>query len=289
MNHLDEATCSTERIIKNGENQLKIKTLPKTASALWNRDSSVLLGGVLLTMLTVAYFWWPLLETVLKRMNRDGLWWLHSDWLLIGIFAFMTVTIILRADLKRDALIVLTATVGGLVIEAWGTQTNLWHYYTAERPPLWIIPAWPIATLSIDRIARFLDHICKKTKTPKWLFKAAHWMIFALFMLLMGAFVAPTTDKYFTLFALLICIAVIITPKNQKQTVLIFIAGATLGYFLELWGTTRRCWTYYTLETPPLFAVMAHGMAAIAFWRAELVLKTIAGFLKSLLNRPSFR
>jgi len=24
---------------------------------------------------------------------------------------------------------------------------------------------------------------------------------------------------------------------------------------------------YYTLETPPLFAVLSHGMAAVAFWR----------------------
>ena len=51
---------------------------------------------------------------------------------------------------------------------------------------------------------------------------------------------------------------------------LTFAAGAGLGYFLEVWGTTRECWTYYTRETPPLFAVLAHGMAA-AFWRAGLL------------------
>jgi hypothetical protein len=32
-----------------------------------------------------------------------------------------------------------------------------------------------------------------------------------------------------------------------------------------------HCWTYYTLETPPLFAVFAHGMAALAFWRSGLL------------------
>ena len=56
---------------------------------------------------------------------------------------------------------------------------------------------------------------------------------------------------------------------------LTFAAGAGLGYFLELWGTTRQCWTYYTLQTPPLFAVLAHGMAAVAFWRAGLVLESL--------------
>jgi len=40
-----------------------------------------------------------------------------------------------------------------------------------------------------------------------------------------------------------------------------------------LWGTTRQCWTYYTRQTPPLFAVLAHGMAAVAFWRAQLALE----------------
>jgi hypothetical protein len=58
---------------------------------------------------------------------------------------------------------------------------------------------------------------------------------------------------------------------------LVFWAGAGLGYFLELWGTTRACWTYYTYQTPPLFAVMAHGMAAVAFWRAGLLMKKVWG------------
>ena len=54
--------------------------------------------------------------------------------------------------------------------------------------------------------------------------------------------------------------------------VLIFVAGAGLGYFLEVWGTTRQCWTYYTHQTPPLFAVFAHGLAAVAFWRVGMVI-----------------
>jgi hypothetical protein len=67
---------------------------------------------------------------------------------------------------------------------------------------------------------------------------------------------------------------------------LIFVAGAGLGYYLELWGTTRECWTYYTYQTPPLFAVLAHGMAAVAFWRAALVLKAFWGKL-SFSNKQS--
>jgi hypothetical protein len=67
--------------------------------------------------------------------------------------------------------------------------------------------------------------------------------------------------------ALFLCAFLIFTPVNQRAMLFTFIAGSGLGYFLELWGTTRYCWTYYTLQTPPFFAVLAHGMAAVAFWR----------------------
>jgi len=244
----------------------------------WTRDSSVLLGVFFLVMLLVVYFWWPLAEAVLRRIDWAGQWWFDVDWLLIGIFAFMSVTIVARANLKRDALLIFVGVCGGLVIEAWGTQTNLWHYYTAERPPLWIIPAWPIANLSIDRITRVLDFFIKKIAKghkTEGMFKILYWVIFGTFMILMVAFVSPTFDKSFTIVSLFLCVAIILTPTNYRYAALTFIAGSGLGYFLELWGTTNRCWTYYTHQTPPLFAVLAHGLAAVAFWRAGLVLKTI--------------
>ncbi len=67
---------------------------------------------------------------------------------------------------------------------------------------------------------------------------------------------------------------------SSGAVLLTFLAGAGLGYFLELWGTTRQCWTYYTYQTPPLFAVLAHGMASVAFWRANLVMGKIIGKVK---------
>ena len=237
--------------------------------------------------LLVVYFWWPLADVLLRRIDWNGAWWQELDWLLIGIFTFMSLTIVARANLKKDALIIFVGVCGGLVIEAWGTQTNLWHYYTAERPPLWIIPAWPIANLCIDRITRALDHIIKrftKGREEKRIFKALYWLIFVSFMVLMFAFVAPTFDKSFTIMSLLLCIVMVLTPTNYRQATLIFIAGTGLGYFLELWGTTNHCWTYYTNETPPLFAVLAHGLAAVAFWRAGLVLKMIGDKIR--INQP---
>lgn len=253
--------------------------------SLWTRDSSILLGGFFVTIFLIVYIWWPLAEEYLAYVDWDGAWWRYIDWLLIGIFLFMSITIVARANLKTDLLIVFVGVCGGLAIESWGTQTNLWHYYTAERPPLWIIPAWPIASLSIDRITRLLDYGIKRLQTfigdtsqsreTLDSFKILYWMVFASFLTLMLVFVSPTFDKSYTLLSLALCVLLILTPTDYRFALLTFIAGSGLGYFLELWGTTRQCWTYYTFETPPFFAVLAHGMAAVAFWRAGLLVKIV--------------
>jgi hypothetical protein len=239
----------------------------------WTRASTILLSGFFLVIFLIIYIWWPLAEEYLAYVDWHGTWWLDIDWLLIGIFLFMSLTIVARADLRTDGLIVLVATVGGLVIEAWGTQTNLWFYYTSERPPLWIIPAWPIATLSIDRITRTLNYFLPKES--KRIYQILYWLTFTSFFILMLIFVSPTFNKPYTTLALLLCTLLILTPADYRYAFLVFVAGVGLGYFLELWGTTRQCWTYYTYQTPPLFAVLAHGMAAVAFWRTGLIMKKI--------------
>src|SRR6266487_2613391 len=190
-------------------------TLQKTLKHIWTRDSSILLGGFFVTVILIIYIWWHLAQEYLKYVDWHGAWWRYMDWLLLGIFGFMTATIISRANLKTDVLIIFVGVCGGLAIESWGTQTNLWHYYTAERPPLWIIRAWPIASLSIDRITRGLNFLTTKV-TPhvsfqfsetcgvtkehegKTMFKILYWLTFALFLSLMLIFVAPTFDKSYT-------------------------------------------------------------------------------------------
>jgi hypothetical protein len=271
----------------------------------WSRSSSVLVGGFFLLCGLIVYVWWPLAQEALAYINWKGQWWLFMDWLLLGIFLFMSITIMAQANLRRDVLIVFVGMIGGLVIESWGTQTNLWHYYTAERPPLWIIPAWPIASLSIDRISRGFNWAVKRltTKFTKeyegknletfvtFVFKILYWLLFIGFYALMLYFVAPTFGKSYTILSLLLVAVLTLTPTDHRYATLTFLAGAGLGYYLELWGTTRECWTYYTGQTPPFFAVLAHGMAAVAFWRAGLMVKTVWGKLavpifKRLRNEP---
>jgi hypothetical protein len=232
----------------------------------WTRTSYFLLSAFLAVIALIIVVWWPLAAEYLGQINPAYPIWEQIDGLLIGIFLAMSILIMMGADLRTDAWIVLVATVGGLTIEAWGTQTLLWTYYTSERPPLWIVPAWPIATLAIDRIARLLDRLVRRV--PDLWLERLFLPALGGFYLLMIYFTRRTLDKPFTLAALLLCALIILSPGRKRNALLIFAAGAGLGYFLELWGTTRECWTYYTRETPPVFAVLAHGMAALAFARS---------------------
>jgi hypothetical protein len=274
----------------------------------WTRHSYYLLSGFVLLCGVIVYAWWPLAEEVLSYIDWSGPWWLYFDWLLVGIWLVMSLLIMAGADLKVDAWIIFVGFVGGLVIESWGTQTEIWWYYTAERPPLWIIPAWPIASLSIDRLVRILRHWLpeknlplrplrlssvqaqrplRKAKSDSTVYKISYWLIFPAFFASMLWFVWPTLDKSFTIMALILVAFLILSPTDYRVAVLTFVAGSALGYFLELWGTTRECWTYYTFETPPVFAVFAHGMAAVAFWRTVLVLQVIVRRLSVVSKRFS--
>jgi|YNPBryantNP2012_1023418.scaffolds.fasta_scaffold05692_4 hypothetical protein len=241
-----------------------------TASLKWTRASYLLLSGLAATVFVVIVVWWPLVQSTLAYLDPSRPLWQQLDWLLLGIFAVMSLLIMGGADLKTDGLVILVGTFGGLVIESWGTQTQLWTYFTQERPPLWIIPAWPIASLAIDRLVRILQQTVPHHRRA---FRLLYWGIFLSFYALMLSFTWPTLDKSFTLMALLTCALLILSPTDERLAVLTFVAGSGLGYFLERWGTTRACWVYYTKQTPPLFAVVAHGLAAVAFWRAGLLLK----------------
>ncbi len=245
----------------------------------WTRSSYLLLSSFLAIVGLIVVVWWPLAADYLSLYDRSRPLWVQLDWLLVGVFAAMSLLIMAGADLRLDARIILVGLAGGLVIESWGTQTNLWTYYTLERPPLWIIPAWPIAGLSIDRLYRFLDLLLPRARPSRT--RALYWIVLGGFYLLMLVFVWPTLEHSLTWMALGLCAFLILTPTDHRAALLTFVAGSGLGYFLERWGTTRACWTYYTLQTPPLFAVLAHGMAAVAFWRATRLL--------SLVVRPDRR
>ena len=260
-------------------------TSPTSKSIFRFTPSSYFLLSAFLTLIAlIGYVWSPLLFAYLDTYDPSLPFWVQFDWLLLGNFLLMSLLIMVNADIKSDLPIALIGLTGGLVIESWGTQTLLWTYYTYERPPLWIIPAWAIASLSIDRLFRLLDSLTQRI--PERFFTRIYWIVFSGFYLFMIDFVFPTLNKSLTIMALFLCAFLILTPPKPRQALLVFVAGTSLGYFLELWGTTRQCWIYYTLETPPFFAVLAHGMAAVAFWRVLRLYRLFSPGFFRWLARP---
>jgi hypothetical protein len=190
-----------------------------------------------------------------------------NDALLYAIWAAMAAILCWRVDARRDVPRVLAGLAGGLVIEAWGTVTELWTYSSRERPPLWIIPAWPVATLAIDRIARVIE--------PALPPRAGRVTVAALlaFAAWMAWFARPTWGSPATWLAIVAMLAVALTPKDDRQDLSLLLGGTALGIFLEYWGTSRASWTYWTHETPPPVAAVAHGFSAVAFQRTISVVE----------------
>jgi len=231
---------------------------------VWNKFSYVILSSFLLLIALIAYIWWPLLKDYVSYYQKDVPFWQQVDWLLILVFLFMSLLIMINADFKRDFPLAIIALAGGFVIEFWGTRTGLWTYYTYERPPLWIIPAWPIAFLSVNRIVEFFNDMIT-WKNIKSVF-IVYWIIFTGFFIFLIIYTFPTIQNTLTIIVIILCALLIIINPDKQRTIYYFIAGSGLGYFLELWGTTRECWIYYSGEKPPLFTIFAHGFATVSVW-----------------------
>jgi len=247
---------------------------------------TVMLSGFLLVVFLIGYIWWPLLEEYLNQIDPEYPIWRQIDWLLIGNFLVMSVLIMFNVDLKHDIPFLLISLAGGYIIESWGTLSGLWTYYTFETPPLWIIPAWQIAALSVNRLYVILHGLTRKM-TGDWV-KWAYWLVFGAFYILLLDFIWPTITHPLTVLALVVSAVVILTVQDKPSKLIVFLVGSVLGYFLERWGTTRQCWTYYTGGTPPFFTVFAHGMASVAVWwvfkNYEILVKQMSEKLVSAEN-----
>lgn len=236
----------------------------------YDRNSLIALGVLVATYVTVGLVWNRYLDLA------------SGDHLLLGIWVFMTALLCWDIQPRRELVRAAVGLGGGLVIEAWGTVTDIWWYFTAERPPIWILPAWPVAAISIDRLARALDRVL-----PPGRLRALWWLLLPPFVVLMTAFVWPYAGHPFTAAAILLMLVVLVWPGDTRQDVALMLGGAGLGIFLEYWGTSRQCWNYYTLQTPPVAAALAHGFASVAFQRVAALLDPVAKRLEQRLRRAA--
>ncbi|RME20703.1 MAG: hypothetical protein D6798_19895 [Deltaproteobacteria bacterium] len=240
--------------------------MPATIAAGYNRRSLQALACLVAVYTAVGVNWFHLLD-----LSRG------MDWLLGGIWAFMTAALCWDVRPRRDLPLTIVAMLGGLVIEGWGTQTRLWTYFTLERPPIWIIPAWPVAGLTVDRLARVLDAALPRGAADRVPWRLAYWTLVPLFVLAMTRFLWPTVDLGASQLVVGLMLVVLASSTNARADMVLFLAGTGLGIFLEYWGTSRRCWTYYTHAVPPPVAVVAHGFASLAFARGVTLWSRLRG------------
>lgn len=229
----------------------------------YDRRSLVVLVSLVGVAALVGYRWSDLLDA------NDEL-----DGLLAGIWLMLALLVCWRVQWRHDVCLVLTGLVGGTVIETWGTSSGLWSYFTGERPPLWILPAWPVAALAIDRLQVGLDRALRVRQGPpatveRGRYRIVYWAMLTGFLLAMAWFMRPAWEHPATLVVGMVMVLVVLAMRDPRADVLLFAAGSLLGLFLEYWGTSRQCWTYHTAQVPPPVAVAAHGFAALAFARVS--------------------
>ncbi|MEK7747006.1 MAG: hypothetical protein AAB576_10095 [Elusimicrobiota bacterium] len=186
-------------------------------------------------------------KVTLLQLERGGpaRWKLIGEVLLFGGILLATARLIpARVEPRRDGAIAVLATVAGFVAEYWGTHAGLWTYYTRERPPLWIVPAWTLGALVIDR----LGSRAESTLAPRCgaaAHRAAYWTLLIFFLLVTMSFVfpRPSLASYGGLAALAAALAY---RAEARRDAWLFAAGLACVFFADLWGVTNNCWRYHT-------------------------------------------
>ena len=102
---------------------------------------------VILPLAAVLYRW-PLLAAVDWRGRLDA----HF---IAGLLA-AALLIPYRFDLRQDFLIYVCGMLLGGMYEYLGTAWGEWTYITREVPPVWIVPLWGLAAVSMHHLAGLL-------------------------------------------------------------------------------------------------------------------------------------
>ena len=252
-----------------------------------HRGSLYAVFGLLAVVATIAVGWPHLAKAELDAIFGHGHWAANMDWLLagLGIFFFLCVAL---SPSRGDLAVASAGLIGGAIIEVWGTRAGLWHYYTFEKPPLWILPAWGISALSNEKLQRVLlawlpERWKEEIITGETGSKGLRIAYVAVFLPLSCFYLwwsRPALLHPYTLVVTALMFFSLRRIRFPAFALSLFFSGAALGIFLEIWGTTRYCWNYYDHGQPSPFPITGHGMAAVAFWKLKLVLERYVPFFR---------
>ncbi|HBL17955.1 MAG: hypothetical protein A2X36_06560 [Elusimicrobia bacterium GWA2_69_24] len=191
-----------------------------------------------------------------------------------GILLFTLWVIPRKAAPRRDACIVGAAALAGFFAESWGTDLGLWRYYTGERPPLWIVPAWPLGALVIDRCSDMTRTLLETWLDPRAVRAAWGFMV----LLVLGYFVAFSA-RWLTHPATLIVLAglaaALFLRPDPSRDLPVLLTGACCVFFADLWGTTNNCWRYHIQDGSLL--TLAGGVSFGALFDSAVVLLCLKG------------
>ncbi|MFH1723565.1 MAG: hypothetical protein ABII00_02970 [Elusimicrobiota bacterium] len=187
------------------------------------------------------------LETTLRQMRRGGTVRLKllGEIVLFGGFLLLTLRVI-PAGIRpaRDLALFLAASVAGYAVEAWGTRTGLWSYYTGEAPPLWIVPGWPLGALIFDRVAPRAREAFSRRIPERWQV-VGYWALAAAALLAFLRFSVPAMGHPGTWAVFAALAAAFVCGREPKRDFWLIVTGMVYVFFADFWGTTNNCWRYY--------------------------------------------
>ena len=200
---------------------------------------------------------------------------------MMAMWSVMTTLLLWRVRPARDLPLVISAMAGGLLLEWWGTTTELWHYFSAQRPPPWILAAWPILGLATDRLARVLGAVLPRSEH----LGRAWWPLVGLGLAALAWLARPVFHIPSTLVVFGVVFLLLRIRGSKDHDASVFLAGTALGVFIEYWGTSRGVWTYASGLVPPPETILAHGLAGVTFVRGGDLLAR----LTTRLGLPAFQ
>jgi hypothetical protein len=169
-----------------------------------------------------------------RTVAEDGLFWAMVAWSWLLVAA--------RPRPRSDPYLLAAAAAAGWTVEAWGTRSGLWSYYTGQTPPPWILVAWTAGALVVARLAETPSPVWARVPGGSW--RPVFWGFLAAAQAMGLPFVWSRSPAAGT--ALLLGLGAFLAwrPRPERDGPAL-AAGFVCVLFADLWGTTNSCYRYH--------------------------------------------